>query len=62
MTERPRPDDAIGTYRDFNGREAWIKDYDPSNPTYHMGSDAQKKWRSKREQIRPDRLSLFPNT
>lgn len=56
-----RPEDATGRYRDFNGRETWIKDVG-GHPEWMLGrlwSDAKHRWRVKREHVYQNRMLPF---
>lgn len=60
MSEHPA--DALGEYKDYHGRETWIKDLDQKTPNYPIAriwSHTTKRWRAKRERIYLNRVRLF---
>ena len=59
------PDGATGEYQDYNqaSNTTWVKDLDLKQPDYplaYVWSWTTKRWRSKREKIRMDRVRMFP--
>jgi hypothetical protein len=56
------PENACGEYRDYRGDTTWVKDLDltnPHRPLAYVWSRSSKRWRTRREMIRMERLRLF---
>ena len=56
------PEGAAAEYRDYNGHLTWIKDLDLRDPNWVLAfvwSWTTKRWRSRREKIRMDRVKTF---
>lgn len=56
------PEGACGEYSDYNGDATWIKELDlkrPDWPLAYVWSWTSRRWRSKRQKIRMDRVRLF---